>query len=358
MSKIIAGTGLNHACSWCLTSLHLLRTGNSFWNMSRFQEPTCKPAQEGLLLPEPNRVMLVENISPTNLPKCLKSLLLGNSLPWSLGKLLWKSELVFWELTHSYLLWTKQQNFMLCAQSLQSCPTLCDPMNCSLPGSSVHSILQARLLEWVAMPSSRGIFLTQGSNPHLLCLLHWQADSLPLVPPGKPKFHIFTQDFGAHIDQENPKGFAQGFCSAENRTLKNSSEREFAHANKQLVTIANGCSFPLAAILTETYWAICKRKWQPTSVFLPGKPHGQRSLACYSPWGRKESDTTERLQLHLLSYLWSSWNQAYGRLLRINFWKEFSLLCSYLHPSWKLISQRCSFRNHNHPRLLTLWDQH
>ena len=38
----------------------------------------------------------------------------------------------------------------------QSCPTLCDPTDCSPPGSSVHGILQARILEWVAMPSSRG----------------------------------------------------------------------------------------------------------------------------------------------------------------------------------------------------------
>ena len=36
-----------------------------------------------------------------------------------------------------------------------------------------------------------------------------------------------------------------------------------------------------------------KRKWQPTPVSLPGKSHGQRSLAGYSPWGRKESDVTE-----------------------------------------------------------------
>ena len=42
------------------------------------------------------------------------------------------------------------------AQSLQSCLTLCDPMDGSPPGSSVHGILQARILEWVAMPSSRG----------------------------------------------------------------------------------------------------------------------------------------------------------------------------------------------------------
>ena len=38
-----------------------------------------------------------------------------------------------------------------------------------------------------------------------------------------------------------------------------------------------------------------KRKWQPTPVFLPGKSHGWRSLLGYSPWGRKESETTERL---------------------------------------------------------------
>ena len=42
------------------------------------------------------------------------------------------------------------------AKSLQSCLTLCDPMDCSPPGSSVHGILQARILEWVAMPFSRG----------------------------------------------------------------------------------------------------------------------------------------------------------------------------------------------------------
>ena len=38
----------------------------------------------------------------------------------------------------------------------QSCPTLCDPIDCSLPGSSVHGILQARILEWVAVSFSRG----------------------------------------------------------------------------------------------------------------------------------------------------------------------------------------------------------
>ena len=42
------------------------------------------------------------------------------------------------------------------AKSLQSCPTVCEPMDCSPPGSSVLGILQARILEWVAISSSRG----------------------------------------------------------------------------------------------------------------------------------------------------------------------------------------------------------
>ena len=46
-----------------------------------------------------------------------------------------------------------------------------------------------------------------------------------------------------------------------------------------------------------------RRKWQPTPVLLPGKSHGRRSLVGYSPWGHKESDTTERLHFHLFKLL-------------------------------------------------------
>ena len=46
--------------------------------------------------------------------------------------------------------------YVMCDELLQSCLTLCDTMDYSLPGSSVHGILQARILEWLAMPSSRG----------------------------------------------------------------------------------------------------------------------------------------------------------------------------------------------------------
>ena len=56
----------------------------------------------------------------------------------------------------------------------QSCPTLCDPMDCSPPGSSVHGILQARILEWVAIPFSRDLH-DPGIEPGSSAL---QADSL------------------------------------------------------------------------------------------------------------------------------------------------------------------------------------
>ena len=60
----------------------------------------------------------------------------------------------------------------------RSCPTHFNPMNCSPPGFSVHGISQARILEWVAMPSSRG-----SSQPRIeSASLHWQVDSLPLRP--------------------------------------------------------------------------------------------------------------------------------------------------------------------------------
>ena len=81
-------------------------------------------------------------------------------------------------------------NFFCGAQSLQSCPTLCDPMECSLPGSSVHGIFLARILEQVAMSSSRGSSQPKDQTYISLSLLHCQADSLQLAPPGKPC--IFT----------------------------------------------------------------------------------------------------------------------------------------------------------------------
>ena len=101
----------------------------------------------------------------------------------------------------------------------QLCPTLSDPMDHSLPGSSVHGIFQARVLEWGAIAFFRD-----------------------LPDPG-----IELSSF------------------------------------------------------TSPAW---RRQWHPTPVLLPGESHGQRSLVGYSPWGRKESDTTERLHFHFHVYIY------------------------------------------------------
>ena len=76
-------------------------------------------------------------------------------------------------------------------KSLQSCPTLFDPMDCSPPGSSVHAILQARILKWVAMPSSGESSQLWDQTIVSSINLHWQAGSLPLAPPGKP-IYMYT----------------------------------------------------------------------------------------------------------------------------------------------------------------------
>ena len=74
----------------------------------------------------------------------------------------------------------------------QSCPTLCDPMDCTLPDFSVHRIVQGRILEWVSFPPpgdlpDPGI---QPGSPEL------QADSLLSEPPGKIDIDVFSQPVG------------------------------------------------------------------------------------------------------------------------------------------------------------------
>ena len=61
----------------------------------------------------------------------------------------------------------------------QSCPTLCGPMDCSLSGSSIHEIFQARVLEWIPSP---GDLPDPGIEPGSPAL---QADALPSEPPGR-----------------------------------------------------------------------------------------------------------------------------------------------------------------------------
>ena len=92
----------------------------------------------------------------------------------------------------------KWSHTYICAKSLQSCLTLCDLVDCSPPGSSVYGILQARILEWVALPSSRGScsnpgmftspsltggFFTTSATWEVPQWSHWWSNVLKGTPP-------------------------------------------------------------------------------------------------------------------------------------------------------------------------------
>ena len=132
----------------------------------------------------------------------------------------------------------------------QLCPTLSNPMDCSLPGSSVLGIFQAGVLEWGAIAFST---------------FRYDLNQIPFAP-GLPFLHkretaIFSLHCGTEIKHQGP--------------LRGS------------VLSLSWFKGPL--------WDIGRRQWHPTPVLLPGKSHGQRSLVGRSPWGREESDMTERL---------------------------------------------------------------
>ena len=98
------------------------------------------------------------------------------------GALIFNSHISYF---YSFCVWSPCKRE---SEVTQSCPTLCDPVDCSLPSSSIHGILQARILEWVAISCSRGVFPTQGSNPGFHAL---KADTLTSEPPVKPRIPQF-----------------------------------------------------------------------------------------------------------------------------------------------------------------------
>ena len=100
---------------------------------------------------------------------------------------------------------------LMCTRArAQSCPTLCNPMDCSPPGSSVHGIPQARILEWVALPSSRRSSSPRDRNVVFLRLLRgrwilyhsttWEALEVSLLILGlNPRFHRAFSTEGYHF---------------------------------------------------------------------------------------------------------------------------------------------------------------
>ena len=148
----------------------------------------------------------------------------------------------------------------------QSCPTLGNPMDCSPPGSSIHGIFQARVLEWVAISFSR-----RSSLPR-----DWTWVSC-----------IVSRCFTIWATREVTKWIN---LLKWIKLIYNHSDF-FTHTNKLLAL------FCLIKDFDQLYisW---RRQWHPTPALLPGKSHGRRSLVSCRPWGREESDTTEQLHFH------------------------------------------------------------
>ena len=122
------------------------------------------------------------------------------------------------------------------AKLLQSCLTLSDPMDCSPPGSSIHGIFQARVLEWVAIAFSR-----------------------------RGPLEEVKSEKAAPMSIRN-----ETLCLYSIVYLKDRSQCCV------LVTIKNKIK------LKNIFW---RRQWHPTPVLLPGKYHGWRNLVGCSPWG-------------------------------------------------------------------------
>ena len=158
-------------------------------------------------------------------------------------------------------------------------------MDCSPPGSSVHGIHQARILEWVAISFSRGssqprdwtrvsciadkrftIWVTREA----LSNLNWYLNIL---------LYIFLTFVLVLMLLYSTRGVYGAW----------KIKRKQIPMYKHLLQCRRPGFNPWVGKIP---W---RRKWQPTPVLLPGKFHGLRSLVGYSPWGHKELGTTEWL---------------------------------------------------------------
>ena len=142
------------------------------------------------------------------------------------------------------------------------CLTLCDPMDCSPPGSSVHGILHARILEWGAISFSRGSSHIQGLNP---CLLHWQADSSTLNHLGSPCMarwilnHWITREVPlcAHFSNEESNVYLLG---AAWRLI---GMRNAEHLIQRLVLLHTVSSFSFPKVEGTGSWEISSNTETP-----------------------------------------------------------------------------------------------
>ena len=153
----------------------------------------------------------------------------------------------------------------------QSCPTLCDPMGCGLPGFSVHGIFQARVLEWGAIArrsiSKMGEIWKRSVDRisvKILVVILYHSFRLPRWLSGKES-----------TCRAGDEGSIPGSGRAPGEGKSNPLHSESSFLGFQ--------------VTSSSSW---ERKYQPTPIFLSGKSFAQKNLTHYSPWDHKESDVT------------------------------------------------------------------
>ena len=200
------------------------------------------------------------------------------------------------------------------AKSLQSCPTLCDPLDCSLPGSSVHGIFQARTLEWVAISFSNAWkwkVKVKSLSPVLLLATPWTAvyqaswvvrmDYFVLiwgwVCCSFSQFVVlsmilFILVLGFESRIPNFPSVDEKAMAPHSSTLAWKipwTEEPGRLQSRGSLRVGHDWATSLS-LFTFMHW---RRKWQLTPVFLPGESQGRGSLVGCHLWGHTELDTTE-----------------------------------------------------------------
>ena len=114
----------------------------------------------------------------------------------------------------------RYQAWMYACSVAQLCPTLCNSMDCSPPGSSVYGVLRQEYRSGFPFPPP-GDFPSPGIEPNFLCLLHWQADSLALHHLGCGSFNLcFSQERMGSKQREWDPSIKNGIQGKKNRGLE------------------------------------------------------------------------------------------------------------------------------------------
>ena len=155
----------------------------------------------------------------------------------------------------------------------QWCPTLGNPMACSPPGSSVHRILQARILEWVVISFSRG-----SSWPRDQTQVSLQTESLPSEPPGKHHFKGNAQTFLRRLVTLAFSFTPSNLPPAAAKSL---------HSCPTLCDLIDSSppGSPVPGILQAWIleWVVEKWKWSRSVLFDSERPHGLQPTGLLCP---------------------------------------------------------------------------